>query len=109
VAVRLSCQLENGGQDAAPALGIVLTGWRDVLFFAFANCEYRRRNFAAYREHHSRSKGRDCEIESGAPVVGGHKQKSTAQPRHTMSAAGRKRIAAAQRARWAKIRAAKKG
>jgi hypothetical protein len=36
-------------------------------------CEYRRRNFAAYREHHSRSKGRDCEIESGAPAVGGHK------------------------------------
>jgi len=29
-------------------------------------------------------------------------------PRHKMSAAGRKRIAAAQRARWAKIRAAKK-
>jgi hypothetical protein len=28
--------------------------------------------------------------------------------RRTMSAAGRKRIAAAQRARWAKIRAAKK-
>jgi hypothetical protein len=27
---------------------------------------------------------------------------------HTMSAAGRKRIAAAQRARWAKIRAGKK-
>jgi hypothetical protein len=30
-------------------------------------------------------------------------------PRRTISAAGRKRIAAAQRARWAKIRAAKKG
>ena len=29
-------------------------------------------------------------------------------PRRKMSAAGRKRIAAAQRARWAKIRAAKK-
>jgi hypothetical protein len=73
VAVWLSCQLENGNPDAAPALGVVLTGWRDVLFFAFANCKYRRRNFATYREHHSRSKGRDCEIESGAPVVGGHK------------------------------------
>jgi hypothetical protein len=33
--------------------------------------------------------------------------KSTAKKR-TISAAGRKRIAAAQRARWAKIRAAKK-
>jgi hypothetical protein len=44
----------------------------NVLFFAFANCKHRRRNFAAYREHHSRSKGRDCEIESGSPVVGGY-------------------------------------
>jgi hypothetical protein len=36
--------------------------------------------------------------------------KSKAQPkaRRTLSAAGRKRIAAAQRARWAKIKAAKK-
>jgi len=36
--------------------------------------------------------------------------KTKAQPkaRRKMSAAGRKRIAAAQRARWAKIRAAKK-
>jgi hypothetical protein len=84
VAVRLSCQLENGGPDAAPALGIVLTGWRDVLFFAFANCKYRRRYFAAYREHHSRSKGRDCEIESGAPVVGGHKhnREATSTKKH---------------------------
>jgi hypothetical protein len=32
----------------------------------------RRREFEAYREHHSRSKGRDCEIESGSPVVGGY-------------------------------------
>jgi hypothetical protein len=31
-----------------------------------------------------------------------------AKPRRSISAAGRKRIAAAQRARWAKIRAAKK-
>jgi hypothetical protein len=30
------------------------------------------------------------------------------KPRRKMSAAGRKRIAAAQRARWAKVRAAKK-
>ena len=35
--------------------------------------------------------------------------KSAAQPTRKISAAGRKRIAAAQRARWAKIRAAKKG
>jgi hypothetical protein len=31
-----------------------------------------------------------------------------AKPRRKMSAAGRRRIAAAQKARWAKIRAAKK-
>jgi len=30
------------------------------------------------------------------------------QPKHTISAAGRKRIAAAQRARWAKVKAEKK-
>lgn len=36
-------------------------------------------------------------------------QKSTARPTRNISAAGRKRIAAAQRARWAKVRAAKKG
>ena len=36
-------------------------------------------------------------------------QKSTARPTRIISAAGRKRIAAAQRARWAKIRAAKRG
>jgi hypothetical protein len=41
----------------------------------------------------------------GKAYVGGNK--STGKKR-TMSAAGRKRIAAAQRARWAKIRAAKK-
>jgi hypothetical protein len=38
-------------------------------------------------------------------------KKATQKPakaRHKMSAAGRRRIAAAQRARWAKIRAAKK-
>ena len=43
-----------------------------MLFFAFANCKHRRRNFAAYRKHHSRSEGRDCKIESGGPVVGGY-------------------------------------
>jgi len=43
-----------------------------VLFFAFANCKQRRRNFAAYRKHHSRSEGRDCTIEPGGPVVGGY-------------------------------------
>jgi hypothetical protein len=40
---------------------------------------------------------------------GGAKTKvKRAKPRRKMSAAGRKRIAAAQRARWAKVRAAKK-
>jgi hypothetical protein len=33
------------------------------------------------------------------------KQKSNDKPKRTISAAGRKRIAAAQRARWAKIKA----
>ena len=33
---------------------------------------------------------------------------TTGKPRRGISAAGRKRIAAAQRARWAKIKAAKK-
>jgi hypothetical protein len=42
---------------------------------------------------------------STAPV---HKLVKTGKPRRKMSAAGRKRIAAAQKARWAKIRAAKK-
>lgn len=43
---------------------------------------------------------------SGVPVK---KAAKTAEKlRHKMSAAGRKRIAAAQRARWAKVRAAKK-
>jgi hypothetical protein len=32
----------------------------------------RRRELESYREHHPRSERRDCEIESGAPVVGGH-------------------------------------
>jgi hypothetical protein len=36
----------------------------------------RRREFESYREHHSRSEGRDCEIESGASVVGGYKYNS---------------------------------
>jgi hypothetical protein len=34
--------------------------------------------------------------------------KSAATPKRTMSAAGRKRIAAAQRARWAKVKAQQK-
>ena len=48
-------------------------------------------------------------------LLGGHgvsvkrtAKTATAGPRRKMSAAGRKRIAAAQRARWAKVRAAKK-
>jgi hypothetical protein len=32
----------------------------------------RRKEFEPYREHHSRSEGRDCEIESRCPVVGGY-------------------------------------
>ena len=36
------------------------------------------------------------------------KAKSQAKPKRTLPAAGRARIAAAQKARWAKIRAAKK-
>ena len=39
---------------------------------------------------------------------GTKRAKKQSSPRRTMSAAGRKRIAAAQRARWAKIRAGKK-
>jgi len=38
----MSCKLRNGIPGAAPALGVVLTGWRDVLFFAFANCEQEK-------------------------------------------------------------------
>jgi hypothetical protein len=45
-------------------------------------------------------------------LLGGAKMASidkiVGKPRRKLSAAGRKRIAAAQRARWAKIRAAKK-
>jgi hypothetical protein len=45
----------------------------------------------------------------GGGTVRGHKAaRVTTKPRRKMSAAGRRRIAAAQRARWAKIRAAKK-
>ncbi|MGA3199648.1 MAG: hypothetical protein ABSD89_09610 [Halobacteriota archaeon] len=44
----------------------------------------RRREFESYQEHHSRSEGRNCEIESGAPVVGGFKynreESSTKEP-----------------------------
>jgi hypothetical protein len=41
-------------------------------------------------------------------VRGKKASKLAEEPRHKMSTAGRKRIAAAQRARWAKVRAAKK-
>ena len=43
----------------------------------------------------------------GTPTRRGHAQASGAKPR-TMSAAGRRRIAAAQRARWAKWKAAQR-
>ena len=36
------------------------------------------------------------------------KQKQASKPKHAMSAASRKKIAAAQRARWAKLKAVKK-
>jgi hypothetical protein len=38
----MSCQLGNGIPGATPALGVVLTGWRDVLFFAHAMSLYRQ-------------------------------------------------------------------
>jgi hypothetical protein len=47
----------------------------------------------------------DAALSVLAKIGGGNDPK---KPRRTMSSAGRKRIAAAQRARWAKIRAAKK-
>ena len=43
----------------------------------------------------------------GKVFLEGNKQKATRKKR-TISAAGRKRIAAAQRARWAKVRVGKK-
>lgn len=44
-----------------------------------------------------------------AAFVGVYAGSTATRKRSTISAAGRKRIAAAQRARWAKIRAKKKG
>jgi 16S rRNA G1207 methylase RsmC len=45
----------------------------------------------------------------GSVLVHGNKRASAATgKKRTISAAGRKRIAAAQRARWARVRAAKK-
>jgi hypothetical protein len=41
-------------------------------------------------------------------MQGGKRGRSPIRKKRTISAAGRKRIAAAQRARWAKIRAGKK-
>jgi hypothetical protein len=38
----MSCQPANGIPDTAPALEVVLTGRRDMLFFAFANCEQEK-------------------------------------------------------------------
>lgn len=74
VAIRLSCQLGKANPGVVPALGDALTSRRDVLFFAFVNCKHRRRNFAAYRKHYSRSEGRDCKIEPGGPVIRGQKE-----------------------------------
>jgi hypothetical protein len=44
----------------------------------------------------------------GRVYMQGSKAKPAARKARTISVAGRKRIAAAQRARWAKVRAAKK-
>jgi len=44
----------------------------------------------------------------GRAYMGGAKSRRPLGKRRTMSAAGRKRIAAAQRARWAKVRAKQK-
>jgi len=44
----------------------------------------------------------------GNVYLKGGKSSMTSRKRHTISAAGRKRIAAAQRARWAKFRQANK-
>jgi hypothetical protein len=44
----------------------------------------------------------------GRAYLGGTKPKRARGKRRTISAAGRKRIAAAQRARWAKVRAKQK-
>lgn len=44
----------------------------------------------------------------GGKTVSVERVVKAGKPRRKMSVAGRKRIAAAQRARWAKIRAAKK-
>jgi hypothetical protein len=41
-------------------------------------------------------------------LLGGNKSKTVPIKRRRMSAAGKARIAAAQKARWAKVRAAKK-
>jgi hypothetical protein len=45
----------------------------------------------------------------GSVYVHGSKPVQASRTKRTISAAGRRRIAAAQRARWAKVRAAKKG
>jgi hypothetical protein len=42
-------------------------------------------------------------------MQGGKPGRASTRKRRTISAAGRKRIAAAQKARWAKVRAAKAG
>lgn len=44
----------------------------------------------------------------GKAYMQGSKPRSAARKKRTISAAGRKRIAAAQKVRWAKVRASKK-
>ena len=44
----------------------------------------------------------------GSVYLGGKRKSTSTRRKRTISPAGRKRIAAAQRARWAKVRAAQK-
>ena len=58
-------------------------------------------------EAHSVSLGSQAD-EPRAESAMGKGERSAPKPKRTISAAGRKRIAAAQRARWAKLKAGKK-
>jgi hypothetical protein len=83
-----------------------------VLFFSFAFGE--QENVLSIESITQEVKEEISKLTQVLHLLGGtgaKPAKSKAQPkapRRKMSAAGRKRIAAAQRARWAKIRAAKK-
>ena len=129
VAVRVSCQLENGNPGAAPLTAqsrrcgalrvrsyLSRSAPSDVLFFAFANLRTGEENLSPIENIIREVKEEIAKLSQVLRLLEGTSttgkrpaQKSTARPTRTISAAGRKRIAAAQRARWAKIRAAKKG